>query len=120
MWNSAAFIAAFAILAVLFLLFPLRPQMLTLAFTAGVIALPQMLYLSTGSGRAQMPKLLHWGYTLDHPTAANVEKYPRFTFGFKLLLMARALVFATILQRRLFLAASSLILVAFSFQFTIE
>src|SRR5437773_10873932 len=95
-------------------------QMLALAITAGVIALPQMLYLSTGSGRAQMPKLLHWGYTLDHPTAANVAKYLGFTFGFKWLLIALALVFATSLQRRLFLAVSSLILVAFSFQFTIE
>jgi DNA-binding beta-propeller fold protein YncE len=120
MWNSAVFIAAAAVLGLLFLLFPLRVQMLALAITAGVVALPQMLYLSTGSGRAQMPKLLHWGYTLDHPTAANVAKYLGFTFGFKWLLIALALVFATSLQRRLFLAVSSLILVAFSFQFTIE
>src|SRR5437773_5924407 len=95
MWNSAVFIAAAAGLGLLFLLFPLRMQMLALAITAGVIALPQMLYLSTGSGRAQMPKLLHWGYTLDHPTAANVAKYLGFTFGFKWLLIALALVFAT-------------------------
>jgi DNA-binding beta-propeller fold protein YncE len=120
MWNSAVFIAAFAILAVLFLLCPLRLQMLSLAIPAGVIALPQMLYLSTGSGRAQMPKLLHWGYTLDYPTALNVVKYLGFTFGFKWLLIALALVFATGLQRRIFLSVSSLILIAFSFQFTIE
>ena len=94
--------------------------MLALAVTAGVIALPQMLYLSTGSGRAQMPKLLHWGYTIDHPTVANVTKYLGFTFGFKWLLIALALVFAGSLQRRFFLAFLSLIAVAFSFQFTIE
>src|SRR5947208_1577880 len=120
MWNSAVFIAAAAILGVLFILFPLRMQMLALAITAGVIALPQMLYLSTGKGRAVMPRLIHWGYTIDHPTATNVAKYLGFTFGFKWLLIALALVFATSLQRRLFLAVSSLILVAFSFQFTIE
>jgi DNA-binding beta-propeller fold protein YncE len=120
MWNSAVFIAAAAVLGLLFLLFPLRMRMLVLAIIAGVIALPQMLYLSTGSGRAQMPKLLHWGYTLDHPTAANVAKYLGFTFGFKWLLIALALIFATNLQRRLFLAVSSLIAVAFCFQFTIE
>ena len=120
MWNSAVFIAAFAILAVLFLLCPLRLQMLALAVPAGVIALPQMLYLSTGSGRAQMPKLLHWGYTLDHPTALNVVKYLGFTFGFKWFLIALALIFATSLQRRVFVALLSLLLVAFSFQFTIE
>jgi DNA-binding beta-propeller fold protein YncE len=120
MWNSAIFIAAAAVLAVLFIVCPLRPQMLALAVTAGLIALPQMLYLSTGSGRARMPKLLHWGYTLDHPTAWNVAKYLGFTFGFKWVLIALALGFATGLQRRVFVAVSSLLLVAFSFQFTIE
>jgi len=120
MWNSAVFIAAFVILAVLFVLCPLRVQMVALAITAGLIALPQMLYLSTGSGRAQMPKLLHWGYTLDHPTAWNVTKYLGFSFGFKWLLIALALLFANSLQRRVFVAVSSLLLMAFSFQFTIE
>jgi DNA-binding beta-propeller fold protein YncE len=120
MWNSAVFIAASVVLGLLFLLFPLRRQMLVLAVTAGVVAMPQMLYLSTGSGRAQMPRLLHWGYTIDHPTAENVVKYLGFTFGFKWLLIALALVFATSLQRRFFLAVLSLLAVAFSFQFTIE
>jgi hypothetical protein len=120
MFNSAVFLATAAVLGVLFLLFSLRGQMLVLAITAGVVALPQMLYLSTGSGRAQMPKLLRWGYTLDHPTAENVLKYLGFTFGFKWLLIALALIFAGSLQRRFFLAALSLIAVAFSFQFTIE
>ena len=96
MWNSAVFIAAAAILGLLFILCPLRLQMLALAVTTGLIALPQMLFLSTGSGRAQMPKLLHWGYTIDHPTVANVTKYLGFTFGFKWLLIALALVFATV------------------------
>ena len=120
MFNSAVFLSAAAVLGVLFLLFSLRGQMLVLAVAAGVVALPQMLYLSTGSGRAQMPKLLHWGYTIDHPTLANVTKYLGFTFGFKWLLIALALVFAGSLQRRFFLAFLSLIAVAFCFQFTIE
>src|SRR5437870_2695439 len=120
MWNSAVFIAAAAVLGVLFLLFPLRRQMLVLAVTAGLIALPQMLYLSTGSGRAQMPRLLHWGYMVEQPTAANVAKYLGFTFGFKWLLVALALIFASWFQRRLFLAALSLLGVACCFQFTIE
>ena len=120
MWNSAVFMAAAAILGLLFILCPLRRQMLVLAVISGVIALPQMLYLSTGSGRAHMPKLLHWGYTIDHPTIANVAQYLGFTFGFKWLLIALALVFATSLQRRFFLAFLSLIAIAFCFQFTIE
>src|SRR5436190_8529868 len=120
MWNSAVFIAAGAVLGLLFVLFPLRLQMLALAIPAGLIALPQMLYLSTGSGRGQMPRLLHWGYTLDQPTTENVLKYLGFTFGFKWLLIAIALIFAGSLQRRFFLAALSLVAIAFSFQFTIE
>jgi len=120
MFNSAVFIAAAAVLGVLFLLFSLRGQMLVLAFTAGVIALPQMVYLSTGSGRAPMPRLFHWGYTINNPTAENVVKYLGFTFGFKWLLIALALVLATTLQRRFFVAAISLLAVAFCFQFTIE
>jgi DNA-binding beta-propeller fold protein YncE len=120
MFNSAVFLAAAAVLGILFLLFSLRGQMLVLAVTSGLIALPQMLYLSTGSGRAQMPKLLHWGYTVEHPTVANVAKYLGFTFGFKWLLIALALIFAGSVPRRFFLAALSLIAVAFSFQFTIE
>jgi DNA-binding beta-propeller fold protein YncE len=120
MWNSAVYIAAFVILAVLFVLCPLRVQMVALAIAAGLIALPQMLYLSTGSSRAAMPKLIHWGYMVEQPTAANVVKYLGFTFGFKWLLIALALILATSLQRRVFVALSSLLLVAFSFQFTIE
>src|SRR6516165_9011235 len=120
MWNSAVFITASAVLGLLFLLFPLRRQMLVLALTAGMIALPQLLYLSTGSGRAPMPRLFHWGYTIDHPTVANVAKYLAFIFGFKWLLIGLALIFATSIQRRLFVAVTSLLAVAFCFQFTIE
>ena len=120
MWNSAVFIAAFVVLAVLFVLCPLRVQMVALAIPAGLIALPQMLYLSAGSGRTHMPKLLHWGYTLDHPTAWSVTKYLGFSFGFKWLLIALALLFASKLQRRVFVAVSSLLVIAFCFQFTIE
>ena len=63
-----------------------------------------------------MPKLLHWGYTLDHPTAWSVTKYLGFSFGFKWLLIALALLFASKLQRRVFVAVSSLLLIAFCFR----
>src|ERR1051326_8012537 len=87
MWNSAVFIAAAAVLGVLFVLFPLRPKMLALAAPAGLIALPQMLYLSTGAGRVKMPPLFHWGYTIEHPTFWNVLAYLGFSFGVKWLLL---------------------------------
>src|SRR5438874_12812163 len=79
-----------------------------------------MLDLSTGSGRAPSPKLINWGYALDDPAVVNVVKYLGFTFGFKWFLVALALVFATGLQRRIFVAVSSLVVVAFFFQLTIE
>jgi hypothetical protein len=120
MWNSAVFIAAFAVLAALFILFPLRKQMIVLAATAGVIALPQLVYLSTDSVHIPLSELLHWGFTIEHATAGNVAKYLGFSFGFKWLLVALALVLATGLQRRLFVAVSSLILVAFLFKFSVE
>src|SRR6266581_1071974 len=113
MWNSAVYIGAAAVLGVLFILFPLRFQMLALAVTAGLMALPQMLYLTGGSARAPLPRLIHWGYMVDQPTAMNVAKYLGFTFGFKWLLIALALIFASWFQRRLFLAALSLLGVAF-------
>ena len=120
MWNSAVYIAAAAVLALLFIVFPLRPQMIALAITAAVIALPQVLYLSTGAGRHAMPSLFHWGYTIDQPTAWNVIKYLGFTFGFKWILLAIALIFTTSFQRRFFLAVSALGAVAFFFQLTVE
>jgi len=120
MWNSAVFIAAAALLAMLFVLFPLRLQMLGLATSAGVIALPQILYLSTGAGRHPMPGLFHWGYTIEQPTAWNVIAYVGFSFGFKWLLLAVALIFATSLPRRVFIATSVLVAVAFLFQLTVE
>jgi len=120
MWNSAVFIAAAAVMVVLLILFPLRLQMLAIAAPAGIIALPQMLYLSTGSGRVTMPPLFHWGYTIEHPTLWNVLAYLGFSFGAKWLLLILALIFASSLQRRFFVATLSLIGIAFLFQLTIE
>lgn len=120
MWNSAVFIAAGAVLAVLLAVCPLRRQMFALGIAAGAIALPQILYLSTGAGRVPMPPLFHWGYTIEHPTFWSVVSYLGFSFGFKWLLLILALIFATSLQRRFFLAALSLVAIAFSLQLTVE
>ena len=120
MWNSAVFIAAAAVLGLLLILFPLRLQMLAIAIPAGIIALPQMLYLSTGSGRVPMPPLFHWGYTIEHPTFWNVLAYLGFSFGVKWLVLILALIFANSGQRRFFTATLSLVGLAFLFQLTIE
>jgi len=120
MWNSAVFVAAAVVFALPLILFPLRKQLLALGIVAGAVVLPQVIYLSTGGGRAPAPALFHWGYTLSQPTIWNVVKYLAFTFGFKWLLIALALFFATKLQRIFFLAISTLLVVTFSLQLSVE
>ncbi len=120
MWNSAVFVAAFAVLGLFFLLFPLRKQMIFLAVTTALVALPQVIFLKTGNMRPAGYSLFHWGYTIENPTFANVVQYLGFTFGFKLLLIAIALYLATKFQRRIFIAVSGLIALAFCFQFSDE
>jgi len=119
MWNSAVFVAAAFVLIALFILCPLRKQVMALGITAGALALPQVIYLS-GGNRAPAPSLFYWGYTLSNPTIWNVFKYLGFTFGIKWLVIAFALAFTTGLQRRVFLAISTLLLVAFSLQLSVE
>jgi hypothetical protein len=120
MWNSAVFIAAAVVLGLLFILCPLRLQMLALAVSAGVIALPQFIYLTADSVHIPLREILHWGFTLPNPTLWDVIKYLGFTFGFKCLLIAVALIFASSLQRRMFVAVSGLIVAAFSLKFGVE
>jgi DNA-binding beta-propeller fold protein YncE len=124
LWNGAAFLGAFVFLLVLFILLPLKKQMLALAITAGLLALPQLIYMSTGA--YQEASLLHWGYALsppgcrldcfDNPSIWFVIKYLGFIAGFKWLLVALALVFATRLQRRFLVAGLSLLVLTFFFQ----
>lgn len=120
MWNSAVFIAAGAVLAVLFLLLPLKKQMLWLAVTTAIVALPQAIYLKTGNVAVADYSLFHWGYTVDNPTIVNVVEYLGFTFGFKWALIAVALFIGTKLQRRVLVAVTSLAALAFCFQFSQE
>src|SRR5262249_32067749 len=94
MWNGAVFIAAVAVLAVLFLLFPWRKRMLALAAGTAVLALPQVVYLRTGNVRKGGYSLFHWGYTIDQPSVLNVIKYLVLTFAFNWLLIALALYFS--------------------------
>ncbi len=120
MFNSAIFMGAFAVLGFLFVLFPLKKQMLWLAATTAVVALPQAIFLKTGNMRDAGYSLFHWGYTIDNPTLVKVVQYLGFTFGFKWLLIALALFWATQFQRRVMIAVSSLIALAFFFQFSDE
>jgi len=118
LWNGAIFTAAFAVLACMLVLFPLRRQTIIMGIATGAFALPQLLYLR--GGIKETWSLLHFGYIVDPPSITAALSYMGFIFGMKLFLVALALIVGTSLQRRLFLAASSLIGVTFLFQFSPE
>ena len=120
MWNGAVFVAAFAVLVVLFLLFPQRRQLVGLGIAAAILALPQIYYLKTGGMPDPGYKTIHWGYTIVNATVYQVVEYIGWTFGFKLLLIAIALFIANWFQRRLLIAICSLIVLTFCFQFSLE
>ena len=118
-WNALVFTAAFAVLLFLLLLFPQRKYMTMLGFAAAAVALPQAWY-SVFRWWPQKLLALPVGYTIEHPTVAKVVEYLGFTFGLKWPLIILALLLVSWFQRRFFIAICSLLLVAFSFRFSVE
>lgn len=119
-WNGVVFAGSAAVLALLFVLFPFKKEMAALAIAAGITALPQIMYLKGGMTRPPGYSLFYFGYTLSEPSLLNVFNYLFVTFGFKLVLIAIALYFASGWQRRVMAAISVLIAIAFCFQFSEE
>mgnify|MGYP000533564073 CR=1 FL=1 len=119
MWNGAVFTGAAAVMAVLLIFLPIRKEMLVMGIVSGLLALPQVIYLKQGAKEAPY-SLFHWGYTIDDPTFVNVTYYLLFTFGLKWLLIIAALIWGTALQRKVMAALTSLLLLAFCFQFSEE
>ena len=120
LWNSAVFGSAFAVLAVLFLMFPLKRYMLGLAIATAVMAIPQVLYLKTGNVQEASYSLFHWGYIIESPTFTKVIYYLGFTFGLKWLLVILALALVSWFHWRVFIAVSSLLAMALLVQFGVE
>ena len=116
-WNSPAFVSSLAILGCIFLLLPYRVYVGSLILVALVLGVPQVLMLRT---RPVGQSVLHWGYTFDHPTILQVLKYLGWSFGFKWVLIGVALVFLQDWHRKLFLAFSSLLLMVFLFQLSVD
>ena len=120
-WNGAVFVAAGALLAGLFLLFPIdRRYMLVLAASAAIAGLPQVAFLRPSSGANAAYPAFNWGYTLDDPTLPNVIWYMAIIFGPKLVLATIAFLVVRDLPQRVFLAAWALVAVAFAVQFSAE
>jgi DNA-binding beta-propeller fold protein YncE len=119
-WNALVFTAAFAILFILFLLFPCRRQMVGLGIAAALLALPQLALLKAGGVPTATHSLLHWGYVIGPPTIGNILRYIAFSFGLKWGLVLVALVFANWFQRRFFLALCVMYVMTFCFQMSLE
>jgi len=118
-WNSAVFVCSFAVIGCLFLLFPGRGRVTTLLGTALLIGLPQFLAMGIAQTTHRF-SILHWGYTIDNPTASRVLAYFLFTFGPKLAVAILAIVLLGKAQRLFLLAMTSLVVLAFCTQLNVE
>jgi DNA-binding beta-propeller fold protein YncE len=94
LWNGAVFITAAVVLAGLFLIMPLRGYLVALGAVAGAIGIPQLILWRMGGAAANAGVYpnIHFGYVIDDPTFTNFFKFMAFTFGFKWLAIAAALV----------------------------
>jgi hypothetical protein len=120
-WNSAAFVAAFALSAGVFLLFPCRRYMIALLVTAAAVAGPQVWFLFLrGQGFVQQRPLIHWGLVVENPTVLRVVEYFCFTFGPKFLLACAALWLVRSTARRMFAAVFILPVLAFTTQLSTD
>jgi hypothetical protein len=117
-WNSPTFIAGLAIFGCLLVLAPLRLWTASLLVAAIVVGLPQVLMLR--SGNTMTYSLFNPGYTLEDVSVWLVVKYLGWTFGVKWILLGVALVFATGFQRKLLLAFTSLVVIVFLFQLSVD
>lgn len=117
-WNSPTYIAALAIFGCLLIFAPLRLGTALLVAAVIVVGLPQVLLLR--SGNTLTYSLLNPGYTLENPTLWLMLKYLGWTFGVKWILLGVAVTFSNGLQRRLLLALSSLVVIVFLFQLSMD
>ncbi len=121
MWNGAVFLGGATILAALFALYPrLRREIIALVITAAIIALPQIIYLKTGNMKPVGYSMFHWGFVIEDAGIFDVLWWTFYTFGFKWVLLAIALYFASGLQRRFLAAISILLPLTYCFRFSEE
>ena len=120
MWNGAIFLGAALVLGMFLILFPMRRELIALAITAAVVSLPQVIYLKTGNVRPVGYSMFRWGFVIDNAGLWDVLYYTFFTFGFKWVLLAIALYFASGLQRKFMLAVSILLPLTYCFRFSEE
>jgi hypothetical protein len=121
LFNSPAFVAALAVAAAIFVLFPCRTCTLWLLITAVVVSVPQIvLVFLRHHGFTQGRPIIHWGLVVENPTVQRVLSYFSFTFGVKFLIGLVAAIVLARLPRRLFVAFLILPAIAFTTQLTTD
>ncbi|HXM29279.1 MAG TPA: 6-bladed beta-propeller, partial [Chthoniobacterales bacterium] len=109
LWSSPVFTAAAAVLLFLVILFPYRLQVLLLGVLGMVVGLPQLFFLRSGGIAPQQP-LFQQGGILNDPTVTRVIAYVGSMVGTKWPVIIVALILASWVQWRFFLALCSLFL----------
>ena len=120
LWNSPVYVSAAVVFGVIWLLFPLKRELLALAFSAAVVGLPQIIFLTTGNVRPAGYSMFRWAFVIDNAGIFDVLYYVFFIFGFKWILIGIGLYFAAGWQRRLFAATFILFPLTFCFRFSEE
>lgn len=119
MWNGPVYLTAAVILAPFLLLFPLRKELIITGITAAILGLPQVIYLTSGLRPAGY-SIFRWGFVIDNAGFFDVLYYTFFTFGFKWVLIALALYFASGMQRKFLAAVFMVFPLTYCFRFSEE
>jgi hypothetical protein len=115
-WNGPAYLAALALLGCILILLPERVGVACAIAAAIIVGIPQVLMLR--SGNVLHYSLFHWGYTLEPPSLFLIIKYLGWTFGVKWTLGVDCVCDRN--ARRLPLAITSLVVVVFMFQLSMD
>lgn len=121
LWNSPAFVTAFAVVVGMLFLFPYRARVFCLLITAAAAGVPQLAFLFfRGQNFVQGSPLIHWGLVVANPTLLRVLEYFFFTFGPKFLLGLVAVWLLSSFHRRLFASLLVLPILAFTTQLSTD
>jgi hypothetical protein len=120
LWNGAVYLASAVVMAAILVLFTRRIELLVTGLVAGLVSLPQILFLRPpGDGPSEFPAFRP-GFVVNDPTIIAIAAYMAFLFGPKIVLMAVALASGTGRQRRFFLSISTLVVLVFLVQLSVD
>lgn len=120
LWNGAVFVSAFLIFLFLFLFFRGRSYLVIFAAVTAVVSLPQIYFMSSGTGSVPGYPTFRLGYVIVDPTIMSVVSFLAFSIGFKWVLIAIGLAAGKWFHVRLFIAVATVLVLVFLVQFSPE